>query len=167
MSTVRWNFIEALGKALFQAENRRINGLIVKLDEDNRRLNSSTIYGFRHKGSTYMPENAPTINRGISLPVLHWDLCPEMEDTLEDINDLRSDKKVIEQMIYKLLEPCHTTQEMRSALPESLVILLPELLVWPREYKEAFTIEHDERSLRQWELVKPKIEFYCATRLLY
>lgn len=167
MSTVRWNFIEALGKALFQAENRRINGLINKIDESNRRLNSSTIYGFRHKGSTYMPESAPTINRGISLPVLHWDLCPEMEEILEDITTLRNDKKTIEQMLYKLLEPCLTTQEMRSALPECLVVLLPELLVWPREHEEAFSIEHDERALRQWELVKPKVEFYCATRLLY
>jgi hypothetical protein len=56
---------------------------------------------------------------------------------------------------------------MRDSLPEYLVPIVPEFEGLSRQQPELWSILENERALRQYREIEPKIEMYVAVRLVY
>lgn len=159
-------FIEAIKKALFQAENRRLVAGIDRLVEQDAEMNPGRHeMGFLYSGEIYRHSRSSTIYR--SWPLLSWPLNVEMEAWLKDKKILALDRDQIGQILFKLMYQANDLQEMRDTLPECLVSLVPDFQKMPRMHNQEFLIRHNERDLRQFRKLLPKIELYAMSKLIY
>jgi len=76
------------------------------------------------------------------------------------------DKKAISQILGLLLIHCFTLQDIRDALPECIVRIIVRRDI-PRTRPEAWCIQDNERAMRSYQQILPRIEFYMASQLLY
>uniref|UniRef100_A0AAU6VZJ5 Uncharacterized protein n=1 Tax=Pseudomonas phage Arace01 TaxID=3138526 RepID=A0AAU6VZJ5_9VIRU len=160
--------IKIISDELFKAEFRRLDGEVTRISRLNREAVPTVNWSFMYNGKVYQPSDSPTIKSGPgSSTGLAFSLTPVMEDYLSDLNTVMKDKKQIEMMLYKLIYQCIDIQEVRDALPDCLVSLVPQLERIPRKLNQLFLIRHDERTLRQFEAILPTMEFYSVSRLMY
>jgi hypothetical protein len=162
-------FLMLLLKSLFKAEERRLNSIIVSLNARHKELYGINLDGFIYRGEKFIPklETITIAGKGQPTKVLHHALNDDMEEFLRDLTNVKTHENSIKQVLFGLLVPCKSPQDMRDALPECLVGLIPELQAIPRTREPAYTIAHDERAVRQYEKALPKIEMYSISRLLY
>lgn len=151
---------------LFGAEERRLEGIIEKLIEQNRRFYPNKPHdGFLYEGKPYDPKG---LARGKRTRVtLHVDLVDEMAAYLLDHEKVWTDRLFISQMLLQILHPCVDLQSIRNALPECIVDTLPELQALPRTAVPAYTIKPNNRLYKQYEKLLPRIEFYATMKLFY
>ncbi len=153
--------------ALFEAEERRLAKRVEDIDQMNRETKGTKTYGFWHKGEFYAPSNSPYRSSQRGKEALAFALHRQGDAMIKDAQTVTNDKKMIEQIIYLLIRTCSTIQDIRDALPESLVMLSDELSKLPRLNQEGYTLIGDERAMGQFEKIRDKIDFYTATRLIY
>jgi len=161
--------IKVLTDKLFEPEMRRLNQVIQGLNVQNKRLKDAKIDGFLFQGTYFLPTGiSATVAAQTQAKVgLHPTLYPAMKAFLQDRTIVENERKYISQTILHLLSSCKTRQEIRNALPECLVMCLPELKVHARTNSEAYTIQSDPRALHQYEEILPKMELYAAGALFY
>lgn len=161
------NTINEIVKNLFAAEARRFQGWIDKLIKQNQEAYGvKEMPGFLYGGIFY---RASWLGPGDwpGKKSLHHSLYPEMEALLKDREGVYRDRDFIRQTLVKLLQNCHDSEEIRNALPEGLVAMMPSLSCIKRTAEPAYTIRGDARAMRQYEKMLPKIELYSAARLIY
>ncbi len=161
--------LDYLVDTLTQGEERRLQAELVDLDKQNREIKRSGHEGFMFMGDEFIPPNAKTIrSRGVPAVMLDTSLHARMSAFIADRTTLKNDKHQIKQVLFKLAWQATTVQEVRDALPECVVNLSPESFNrLPRCMNEGFLTRTDARATAQYEKVKPKIEYYAATRLLF
>lgn len=159
------DLVNYLCKNLFEAEERRIKAVTVDLIQQNSEAHNTQLDAFFFRSVIYRYPGArgrPTSRS------LHVSLYGTMEKCLEDMDRVQADQAEVQQMLFRLMQPCTTQQEIRDALPDCLTEMLPE---WgkklERRYEEAWSITTDPRAWEQYQKAKPKIEMYSVTRLLY
>lgn len=95
---------------------------------------------------------------------LHPDLYPAMILVEARKKTIADDRKVMDQVLCRLIHPFHTRQDIRDEL---LVSLVPTILgIYPRTRAPASSIQSDPRALRQYEKVLAKIHTYVAMRYI-
>ena len=162
--------INVVMQKLFEPEKRRLNGVIIDLNRSNKELKALKVDGFLYGGKLYMPSGVSTValaaNQAKStLDVSLWN---EMDRWVKDRKSIEDDVAMVRQMLFKLLKPCKTKREVRNALPECLVNLIQGLAAnHPRHDTAGYTLEGDERSMRQFVKFLPKMELYSVMGLLY
>lgn len=168
MSDVRANCIEAL----FEAEVRRLTGIKDKLVEDNNKLNDADhicfVFNgdyFVHSRMSFNPGYAPSISS--STASLHLSLTDRMRDYLADKLTVDSDRCQIAQILYRLLRTLDSLQQYRNAIPECIASLVPSLSSLQRTVPQLVYFNGDERLIRQYNNLLPKIEMYSVTRFIY
>lgn len=159
--------IAGLVDELFKPEHRRLEKEIERLDKANREMKGLERWGFMHAGVVYVPKSSPYKQQGTSYPTLHFALCKQANAFIKDVQTVENDKQMIKQICHLLIHHCDNWQAIRDALPEALVELAPWLRDFSRTRKEAYTIQHDERAMRQYLQMLDKIDFYVATRMIY
>lgn len=159
--------ISELTEALFSAEYRRIEQSVKDLDRQNREIKGHTRHGFMYGGTVFVPKDAPHLRERGGYPSLAFELNQRGNFLVKDQNLIDTDKKMVEQLSYLLLKDCQTLQDVRDALPESMVSLSPELTKLMRLREEAYIIRDNERAFRQFQTLSEKIDFYTATRMIY
>lgn len=169
---MRENFdrLGALLVKLFEPENRRLNQMLISLNQQNKEIRKSTIDGFLYLGGYYIPAGIPATiaGRGQDKNTLHFSLYPEMDRYLTHKKNLDRDIAQIRQILVLLTQQANSPQEYRDALPECLVPLDPEAAKLPRFMRHpTWLIQSNKRALIQYEHTLPRIEFYAATRLIY
>lgn len=158
--------IQQLSSELFTAEKRRAVSIIDVIFRDNRKLMPNHGDGFSFAGDVYRPSDAPTRGKLVYTP-LHISLDPRIREYMSDQAQVSQDKRLMEQTFLMLLSPCKTYQDVRDALPDCLQDALSQISSYMRERPEAYTIQGNERAMRQYEKILPRIEFYSAVRLIY
>ena len=98
---------------------------------------------------------------------LHMTLWPEIDKFLADRKIIRDDEQLISQTLFALVRDCTDQQELRDALPECLVNIIPEFTSMKRYCDAEVKIMHNERAHRQYLKVLPLIEAYAVARLIY
>jgi hypothetical protein len=164
-----FRFIEAIKSKLFEPEERRLKTAIDRLVERNDSDAEHNYQGFMFSGEVYRHSRANVLYK--SYPMLAWSLNEEMETWLKDQKAVNLDRDQIGQMLFKLQSRViqggeNTMQEMRDALPECLVPLVPRLQNLPRRFNTLFFLQ-GERDLKQYNKLLPKIEMYAMSRLIY
>jgi hypothetical protein len=168
-------WLDAIMKRLFEPEARRIDNHIKKLTEKNIALKGGLLLGFIHLGEVYLPkENEPLYKatshslRGKSVQPLAFELIQEASDFISDIKKLNLDKAQIKQVLFHQIINACNLQEIRDALPECIVPLMPELKGLNRQLTDpTYWIRSDPRAVKEFNRMLPKIEFYAMTRMIY
>ena len=166
-------WIDRITVRLFAAEGRRINTMIEELNRKNSEIKRKVLHGFVHMGERYIPESyrsQASINRQqkITLPTLAFELLPEVSTFMADLNKIKVDQDQIKQTLFKLIYQANNLQELRDALPDVIVPLLPELVGINRCIQDStYLIKSDWRAIRDYEKVLPKIELYAMAHLIY
>lgn len=164
-----YSTLNELISKLFEPERRRLNLVIRDLNVSNKRLKALKTDGFLYGGKFYMALNvsATIPSAGQAKPTLDFSLNGEMEQHLKDCKIIADDSAMIKQILWKLLKPCNREADIRNALPECLVPIIPSLKAHPRYTFAGYTIFEDVRAWRQFQKYLPKMELYSITRLLY
>lgn len=157
--------ITAVCAILFEAEFRRLNSNMDKIITNNNDLLHAQYDGLIHNGTRYRLSN---IIKGYSgFPAAHPELWDAVVAHSKDMDRVDHDNKMIKQILFKLTTDCISMQDLRDALPDCLANLVDKLHLYDRTREEAYTISNDERAVRQYITLRPKIEFYCMARLIY
>lgn len=90
-----------------------------------------------------------------------------MEKWLKDRETVLTDRSLIRQILFLLIKTRYDKQEIRDALPECLVPLVPGCSLLPRTREPGWTLQHKPMALRQFHDLTPKMEVYSAARLFY
>lgn len=151
---------------LFVAERRRLSKIIDNLVAQNDELVELPKEGFIYNGTRYYMQGCSTNSR--VLFSLDRSLIPSMREYLADESFINNDEKIISQVLFTAIVNCQNDQELRDSLPDSLVSLFPSTGILPRMVQTpGYLLMDNERGYRQFLKVVDKIDFYCATRLLY
>ena len=154
-------------KKLFEGEQKRLDRFLDEIILANDRLNNRPrSVGFLYNGDFYKKSGSISPMHGERVP-LHFDLFNQMREYLVDSSKVVADINKINQMVHRILKGCTTEQDLRDVLPECLVNLSTELPKLKRCRQEAFTLIGDIRAQKQYALIKPLIEFYYASRMMY
>lgn len=156
--------IESFMARLFEPEARRIQSRVNELDRMNGEIRKERAYGFVWQGQTFRAVGAPHQIR--RYPGLDWRLREEGNSLIADQRAVEDDMHDIKQMMFLLLKGCENLQDMRDALPESLVELSSDLMAFSRTREPGYTLT-DERHIRQFKALLGKMEFYSVAKLLY
>ena len=157
---------------LFQAEDRRINNMIEELNRKNSVLKKKNLFGFMHMGNRYIPESckmqAAILNKKEPMTTLSFELIAEASGLIADMNKSKADEDQIKQVLFKLLYQAKTLQDVRDCLPECLVSLVPDVSKLKRTVDDpTYFIRNDERALKQYRKMLPKIEMYAMSHMIY
>jgi hypothetical protein len=168
MSDVRANCIEAL----FEAEDRRLKKIKDKLVEDNNKLNDTDHICFVYNGDYYVHSSMVSFRNYPPSTVspttsLHLSLTDRMQEFLADKKTVDSDRHQIAQILYRILRTLDSIQLYRNAMPECIVSLVPSLSSLQRTADQLEYFNGDERLIRQYNSLLPKIEMYSVTRFIY
>lgn len=164
-------WMNAVIHQLFAAEDRRLDRITSDLNRKNCEALGKIAHGFRHQGMRFIPldlKQTVRQNPKQPLPPLASSLVPQADELIRDIKQTADDRTQIRQLFVRLLDPCISTQDIRDALPDCVAPLMPDLDKLPRTNPDpTWTIRHDERALRQYDKLIPKIEMYAVTRMIY
>ena len=159
------NVIDA---ALRAPELRRLQAYVDRLVMMNQEACSTRAPGFLYRGLVYRHSSAKGAATGF--PAVDPSLYDEIDEYLESQKAVEDDLQEIIQGLRPIHTSCLTLEDIRDALPECLVQLIGKdtgLSSLPRTRPEAWCLEPTGRGMRQYLKVLPKIEIYCAARLLY
>lgn len=158
--------VDVLIKALFDPDRRRLTAQVDRLIARNEEcLGQQGLHCFIYNGVPYRQSNVTGhIKR---YPGLDYSLWDDMELLLKDQKTVERDQSFIRQALIMLIEPCCSLQEVRDALPECVVDIMPELRALERRYELMWSIRGNVRAQRQVARVIPKLEAYAVARMMF
>lgn len=156
-------------KHLFLAELRRIDAMLEKLVKRNDQLQGlGETVGFMYQGRFYKIAAGKRPPMYGERAIMHDELIPGMMKYLQASARLVTECTLVNQMVFRLTQGCTSRQDIRDALPECIVVQdkLLDLNQYTRTRPAAFTLEGDERAMRQYKKVEPLFMYYAGTHLL-
>lgn len=161
----RYEIMKGIIESLFEHEERRLKARELQLVRENHHLGGSSD-GFRHRGKLFTNLDPRLVSRA-RFTGPSPSLVQAVDLYFEDRNLINYDKIRINQALALVLQNVHSAQDIRDALPECLVDLLPLGKDCSRTRSEAFTLADKPRSYNQYMQLREKIEFYLASKMLY
>ena len=158
--------ITAINTYLFSKEEIRLKKLELEAVRKNKEASNLVSDGFFYQGLFYTDLNKSVSSKGIK-ENLHSSLVPFMEKLIKDKKQINFDKDRIKQALSIILIDCKNYQDVRDALPNQLTDVLEHTKRLERTRPEGFTIKDDPRKVKQYEMLREKIEFYSITRMIY
>ena len=153
-------------KVLRVPEDRRLASSVDHLVKLHIEVSGTEVPGFLYRGLPFRHTDAPAGR--LAYKALHPTLYNEVEKHLASIKNLEDDLQAVGQALLAVVRPCETLQDLRDALPDCLSwAMASELHDLPRTREEAWTLTEGTRQHRQYVKMKPRIEAFCAARLLY
>jgi hypothetical protein len=154
---------EMLIKQLFAPEYRQFHAQVDRLIDENDVLIGRVTEGFNYLGTNYGRNGRFGFMDSVTL---NSKLAPRMGQLIHFMKQMELEKQLITQIVYKLIGPCKTSQDIRDALPECLVGMFDnDLKERSRTRDPAWTLT--ERDMRQYRKILPKIETYATMKFLY
>lgn len=152
---------------LFEPEERRMLDEITQLVQQNNEVRGAADGCFMYAGKYFMARGQSQLPPSGSRPALDYSLLPRMRKHVADRNELTQDRNQIQQMLFKITKPCKTAQDFVDALPDTLHRFFAELNGIPRTRPQCWPVLNDERTMRQFANIEPKIRLYSVAALLY
>lgn len=155
---------EAISGAILHKEYKNLEKKCDELIKKNAALWGSTeLQCFYHQGLFFQSHTISGLKAGNP----HPSLMGELNEHIQYRNNLKTDRHAIRQLLGLILLPCSSElQDLRDALPDSIVTLafknIPE-----RTRPALYTIQDNERAMRAYERIMPRIEYYIGMQLLY
>lgn len=157
--------ISAIIRNLFTPESNRLDKEIQEICRLNRIRKRTEDDGIIHNGTAYLPADVP--RRGATKGELDPAYYDRMDLYLRDRDIIAEDLGFCKQILFNLLDPCESFQDMRDALPDCLSETLPETSKLERTREAAWTIKDDARAMRLYDKMLPKLELYSVSKLFF
>lgn len=145
------NLVKALLDHIFIAPEEDIQKRLSDLVERNANAGGSGP-GFLHDGELVSPHK-PASLRGLTILPIHESLEDAAEVFVKDREKLKQDRQRIELGFSVVSSKCRTSQDIRDALPDTLVALVPELNQIPRTRPEGFLFQNNTTLKAQFQTV--------------
>lgn len=158
-------FLDGVLDILFEPEIRRLASIVDELDAANREIRGHTVMGFMHNGKAYLPKAATT--RPKHFPALAFTLTNRAAVWHTDEKQVGEDKQLIKQVLWLVTKDCSTLGDVRNALPESIVELVPSMRSVQRTNEDGYTVKGDPKMYAQYLKIRDKIDVYWACRMIY
>lgn len=163
--------VDAIMTRLFAPEDRRIAKLVTNLNQQNSELKGKPLHGFMHMGKRYIAPEYMNMQRALArqpLPTLAFALLNVANDFDHEVKKLALDKDQIKQVLFQLIHQVMDLQELRDALPECLVPLVPEVKDLKRKINDpTWLIRNNRFAMKAYEKTLPKIEMYSVMGMMY
>lgn len=159
-------FLDGVLDTLFEPEGRRLDAIVADLDAANRELKKHTVMGFMYNGQVYIPKAAKTRQNG-GYPSLSFSLTNRAAAWAADMKQVGEDKQFIKQILWRVTKDCQTMGDVRDALPESIVQLIPSMDTMQRHNEDGYTVKHDKQLYGQYLKIRDKIDVYWSCRMIY
>lgn len=153
---------------LFEPDARRLKLLITELIQKNNEMTGIQADGLMYQGTWHPnPETGSTPKSPRILA--HEGIIPDMEVYARQELALYNERMRLKQGLHQVLKNCENTQDIRDALPESLMNLpyLTEVSRLPRTRPEGYTLAHSERGQRQFGEIIDRLKYYSVAGLFY
>lgn len=155
-----------LVRSLTSAEETAIlrDGLAL-VQQHNTLSPTSPVDVLSHQGESFA---GPTTGLGLR-PLIgppHPTLVEQLDLLVQRKKTLAHDRKRIMNILGLMSRHARSLQDFRDLLPEICSSLLPELSQFQRTREEAYSIQGNERALRDYHTLRGLIEFYAASRLI-
>lgn len=157
--------VDQLVKMIFSSEDTRIAKYKLEMVKRNRELGGNKD-GFFFQGILYSDMLTHLSFKG-DRGSIYPELEKEMLSFVNDINKINYDKVRINQALSLLIRDCKDNQDLRDALPNSLVSMVPSIANIPRQREEAYILKDNKRTYNQYMKIRSLIEFYVTAKLLY
>lgn len=158
--------LTAIVGKLMEAEYRRLQdwlNMLVKQNQEEQRLEQPI--GFIYNGVYYRPDWQ---GKGqFRKPALAHSLWKDMDSYLLDKHIIDMDAQMIRQVLFGLIMPCESDQDIRDALPESLAAKFEIYKAMPRTREEAWTIRDNPKKLAHYEETLPRIKMYLMSVMFF
>lgn len=161
-----YKIIKYLLDKLFVAEKRRLDKQIASLIHRNNEVCNVQAAGFLYQGEYYTADGFTQVGNA-KKQTLNISLQEDMDWHLKDAGTVAEDEQLIGQIIYRLIDPCESLQEIRDSLPDCLAAMIPDVANLERHNEQGWSLRQDTRGERQFKQLLPKIEMYSAGRLMY
>lgn len=118
-----------------------------------------------HQGESFA---GPTAGMGMR-PLIgppHHSLVAQADLLVQRKKTLASDRKKIMNILGLMSRHARSLQDFRDLLPEMCSSLLPELGQFSRTREEAYSLQGNDRALRDYHTLRELIEFYAVSRLI-
>jgi len=157
--------IDYIVTTLLKKDHARLDRILEGFLEQNHTLGGIK-EGFLLEGKfhTLLP---PRQQFAIEKRMLHPRLHGEVREYIAERRLIEVEGKTIQQGLSLLVKPCKTTQDLRDALPEDIVDLVPQFKSLSRQRPEAWCLEGSEFQKHQYSAVKDKLMFYITNQMLY
>lgn len=169
-----WNshqWIDLIMERLFQPEERRIGKLVSSLNQQNSEIKGKVFFGFIHMGKRYIAPEYQNAQHALArqpLPSLAFTLLNEANDFDNEVRKLTLDKGQIKQVLFQLIHQANNRQELRDAIPECLIHLVPEVKHLNRVIQEpTYLIRNNKYAMKAYEKALPKIQMYSVMGMVY
>lgn len=170
-------WVDRIISVLFAPEKRRVDRMIVMLNEENGKKKGIVPLGFMHMGNVYVPQDNMHLFKvlhgkqrgaGEKIPTLAFELAAKASEFMADLNVLKADEAKIRQVLYLMIHQANDFQELRDAIPDCIANVMSEFKEVPRKMVDCtYLIRNNWRSVRDYERALPKMEFYAMTALIY
>lgn len=164
-SHTKYELIAVIIEKLTASEAKHLNGLESELLKEQQEYYPKDL-GFLVNG-TYCSGSNPYVNTA-PRHALHKNIAEKGYKLLNSYEILADDKKYFTQAFSVLFRDCKTVQDMRDAIPESLLSICPQVLQkCKRIKKEGWTMRNTDVGANKFEKLKNKIYSYIANRMLF
>ena len=150
---------------MMEPEDRRLIRARDILVNEHMTRSQSPLMGFMYRGRPYRHSQCPNIK--LHFLAVHPELYEAVEAFLSDHESIQKDIQDIHQAMMPIVWKATSMQDLRDALPEGLVSLVPELSHLPRTREEAWCLEPGSRALNQFDRVRSKMDVFTMSRLIY
>jgi hypothetical protein len=163
-------------RLLMVPEDRLLDRYLQEINTANKLALKLQCDGFLYDGEFEIPKyNANRLPNKGQLK----GLSPDLFDRMEELKKLRRESQIKQafchQVLYSLLQPCETMQDVRDALPEHLWSFfcenrsgkLGDFHLLERQRPELYTIANNEPVKRLYAKFEEQIAVMLVGRLMY
>ena len=157
-------------EVFLEKEKERLVGVLKALVLRNSELHGTQVvtsrYGFYYKGARFTNFTVPQL-RGITLTEVHPDCIEEVDYYIACMKDVEAGHKRIKMGLAVIMNRCQSIQDLRDALPEALVSMLPNLRSLARNKPEAWVIQESPELTQEFNSVIALINHFQINRLIF
>lgn len=157
--------VNVLVQQVFSYEIEAIAASLTDLVKENQTL-GGTLNAFIYSGKTYSLIQNRFI-RGLSINPLHPSLEAQADRYIDRQDRVITDHRRIINSMSVVTNKCTSRQDIRDVLPETLVVLVPQLAQMERLREEGFLIKFNPVLKKQFQDTVNLLLDYQANRLLY
>jgi hypothetical protein len=166
--TLRSQVVEALKNKIKEPEDRRLDKILLDLNQRNKFKQRLSGDGFLYAGAHEIPKfNANKLPPKGELKGLNPELFDEMEALIEQRKTSELNISFCAQILYRLLEGCESLQDVRDALPDHLWLLYDHKGHIERQRPELWTIQNNPKLLSQYHQFEQIMAVFMVGRMMY
>lgn len=158
-------YISNIVLILFYKDTIRLEAQLNALIEENHALGEPR-HGFLFEGKfwTNLPKNQRKL---AEKRLLHSSLHGSAQQYFKELHQVEAEKHRLTQGLHLLLRDCHTMQDVRDALPDLALIIVPEFARFKRQREEAWPLQSKPMHFQTHKMISDIFGFYATNQILY